>query len=360
MREIARAAKVSISAVCLALQNSPKISATRKSQILTLAQRMGYRPDPRISELMSHLRTTRANRPSSQVALLIPELSREQLSHYPPIIGMVEGAKEVADSAGFKVEAIHLADRGMSPKRARSILVARGIKGVLVAPFASGVAKLDFNFDGFCAATAGYSIVEPRLHRACPNYLQMMEEMLATCVARGYERLGLAMTYNEGGIGHKLFSSAFLYYQSKIPRAQRIPVLPKPEINADNLRAWIDRYEPEVVIGAGPVFTLLQQIGLQVPRDLAFLSIDVSEPPDGVAGADHRYRLVGREAFQLVLSQMSLNLTNVPADPKVVLVDSHQRPGFSLPTLRTTRTGRPVHGTRDHTPAVKSFRGFLD
>jgi hypothetical protein len=47
---------------------------------------------------------------------------------------------------------------------------------------------------------------------------------------------------------------------------------------------------------------------------------------------DHRYQLVGREAVKLVLTQFTLNLTGIPANPKIVLVDSHRRDGFTLPT----------------------------
>ena len=40
--------------------------------------------------------------------------------------------------------------------------------------------------------------------------------------------------------------------------------------------------------------------------------------------------MVGYEAFKLMLSSVNLNLTGVPEHPRVVLVDSHQQPGFTL------------------------------
>jgi hypothetical protein len=73
-------------------------------------------------------------------------------------------------------------------------------------------------------------------------------------------------------------------------------------------------------------------MGLAIPGDLHFANLDLSEPPRQAAGMDHRYQLVGSEAVKLVLTQFTLNLTGVPADPKVVLVDSHRRDGFTLPT----------------------------
>jgi LacI family transcriptional regulator len=358
MRDIARAAGVSVSAVSLAFKNSPKISPERRKAIVALAQRMGYHRDPRITELMQHLRSPRTQRTASRIAMLIPELTREQLAHYPPILGLIEGVETLAPLAGFGLEIIHLADPGMTPRRIRGILLARGIKGVIIAPFASGVARLPFDCAGLCVATAGYSIEQPRLHRACPNYLQMMDELLADCAAKGYRRIGLVMTYGEGGVGHKLFTSSFLFHQSKFPSAQRVPILPKPLITPETTAEWFRNHRPDVIISAGSVMPLLTRIGLRVPRDVAFASIDVSEPPRDAAGADHRYNLVGQETLELVLSQLNLNLTGMPENPKIVLVDSHRREGFTLPPKHgAAKTRRRVTVAP---PDVPLFRGFLD
>jgi hypothetical protein len=74
-------------------------------------------------------------------------------------------------------------------------------------------------------------------------------------------------------------------------------------------------------------------MGLAIPGDLYFANLDLSEPPRQAAGMDHRYQLVGSEAVKLVLTQFTLNLTGVPPNPKVVLVDSHRRDGFTLPKV---------------------------
>jgi LacI family transcriptional regulator len=359
MREIAAVAGVSVSTVSLALRNSAKISARRRDAILKLVEKMGYRSDPRISELMVHLRSVRADRSPSNIAFVIPELTRDQVRHYSPILCMLDGVREMADAFGFEVDVFHLADPGMNTKRLRSILSARSIRGVIIAPFASGVAEIDFDIRGFSVATAGYSIVKPRLHRACPHYQQMMDELLETCTELGHRRIGLVMTYNEGGIGHKLFTSSFLYYQSKIPESDRIPILPKPEISPVHLRRWLDTHRPEVVISAASVYHLLHDIGVGIPQDVSFASIDLSEPPTDAAGADQRYQLVGREALTLVLSQLNLNLTGEPDDPRVLLVDSHQREGFSLVAKNSRPRRRKKIFTPRRKPTAPAFLGFL-
>ncbi len=332
MREIAREAGVSVSAVSLALRNSPKVSQERRETILATARRLGYRPDPRLSELMEHLRTTRPRRGPSRIALLVPEVGGDsELAGYAMLSELVAGVREMADYAGFGVDTFFLGEPGMTPRRARGIVMARGIRGVVITPFRRGVAEVDLDVSGLCVATAGYSIVSPRLHRACPNYLQMMDELVAACRDAGRERVGLVMTYHEGGIGHKLFTSSFLFFQAHLRPEERIPILGEPDITPQKVREWMERHRPDVIISSGAVYEMLRGLGLRIPEDIGFLNIDISEEPRSAAGADHRFRLVGRETLKLVVEMLNLNLAGPPEDPKVVLVDSHRRSGFTLP-----------------------------
>ena len=348
MRDIARKAGVSVSAVSLALRNQPRVSETERQRIQGIARRLGYRRDPEVARLMEHLRTARAERRSSVLALIIPELDREGLAAYFPLTEIVKGIRAQADEAGFDTELFFLTDPGMTPARVRSILVARSIKGVIVAPYASGVGTLDMDMSGFCAATAGYSISGPQLHRACPNYLQMMDELIDHLQRLHFHRIGFIMTYSRGGIGHKLLTSSYLFYQSLLPTSERIPILPRDQVNERDIARWLKTHKPEVVISSGRVFTLLQGMGLAIPGDLYFANLDLSEPPRQAAGMDHRYQLVGSEAVNLVLTQFTLNLTCTPATPKIVLVDSHRRDGFTLPK-------EPLHMAPSATPRQKRF-----
>lgn len=332
MREIARKAGVSVSAVSLALRNQSRVSAAERLRIQEIARRMGYRRDPEIVRLMTHLRTNRNQRRDSTLAIIIPELDRPALARYFPITETMKGITAQAAEAGFNTEVFFMTDPGMTPARLRSILVARGVKGVIVAPYASGVGTLDMDFTGFCAATSGYSIVDPPLHRACPNYLQMMDELIDHLQRLHFHRIGFIHTYGRGGIGHKLLASSYLYYQSLLSPRERIPILPRERVNEREIAAWLKAYRPEVLISSGLVFTIMQKMGLSIPGDLHFANLDLSEPPRRAAGMDHCYQLVGAEVTKLVLTQFTLNLTGVPDSPKVVLVDSHRRDGFTLPT----------------------------
>ena len=330
MRDIAKEAGVSVSAVSLAFRNSPKVSKNKRAEINEIAQRMGYVRDGRISELMEHLRTNRSDRKFSKLAVLVPEITKAKRAYYPVIGKLMEGLAAQARESGYDLDVFYLPELKASPKRLRNILVSRGIRGIIAMPWVSGVGTLDLDVDAFCISTAGYSIIDPMVNRACSNYLQMMDELIEQTCSLGYKRIGFAMTYPRGGIGHKLFASSFLYYSTLIQKSRRIPILPKSEINSVNLEKWMRAYDPDVVIGDGMVYELLVDLGYEIPSDLGFATLDTAKGPPDASGVDHRHEVVGREAFKLVLSDINLNSKGVPESPKIVLVDSHYYSGFTL------------------------------
>lgn len=59
IRTIARLAELSPATVSLALRNSPKIPEATKVRVRKLAQRTGYRPNAKVTELMSLVRSSR-------------------------------------------------------------------------------------------------------------------------------------------------------------------------------------------------------------------------------------------------------------------------------------------------------------
>ena len=330
-REIARRAGVSLSAVSLALRDSPKVSKETIERVKAIARETGYTKDPRVTELMAHLRTARSNRKSSTLAVLVPEIKKREFRQYFPIRMVLEGLEAYAAELGFNLDLFLLEELRAGPERLREVLLSRGIKGMIVMPFRSGVGRIDFDFSGFCAATAGYSIIDPMLDRACPSYLQMMDELLEYHYKQGYYRPGLVMNYTKGGIGYKLFSSSYLFYQTMLPEEERIPILQKKMISDEGLKNWIETYRPDSVISAGSVYERLLKIGYRIPQDFGFASIDLSEHPQDACGVNHRYRLIGAETVSLVTTALNLNRTGVPQNPRVILVNSHRKPGFSLP-----------------------------
>ena len=337
MRDLAREVGVSVSAVSLALRNSPKVSKKKREEIREAADRIGYVKDGRVAELMEHMRTFRLKERLSTIAVIISDIRKSELKGYPRMVSLTRGVEDEARKNGYGVDFMFLKDLGVSPKRLRDILIARGIKGIVVMPFQAGVGEFAMDISGFCVSTPGYSIIKPTINRACPNFLQMMDELLEQICRLGYRRVGFIMTYGSGGIGHKLYSSSFLYYSTLIDNSLRIPILRRRDVGIAGIQKWMEKYQPDVVVSSGMVYRILEDLGYRIPKDLGFASLELSEDHGQASGVDHRHELVGSEALKLTFSDINLNHSGVPENPKVVLVDSHFREGNTLRKIGRAR-----------------------
>jgi len=74
-------------------------------------------------------------------------------------------------------------------------LRARGIEGLIVSPHRRGVIGSQLDFGPFAAATFGYGLQSPALHRASTNMTQGILMAVAKLRERGYARIGLAVTH---------------------------------------------------------------------------------------------------------------------------------------------------------------------
>ncbi len=339
MRDLAKEVGVSVSAVSLALRNSPKVSEKKREEIHRAAERIGYIKDGRVAELMEHMRTFRSRERLSTIAVIISDIRKSELEKYPRMVSLTSGVEEEAKKNGYGVDFMYLKDIRVSPKRLRDILVARGIKGIVVMPFQTGVGRFEMDITGFCVSTPGYSILKPTINRACPNFLQMMDELLEQVCRLGYRRVGFIMTYGSGGIGHKLYSSSFLFYSTLIDESLRIPILRRRDVGVVGIQKWMDKYKPDVVVSSGMVYRILENLGYRMPEKLGFASLELSDDHGQASGVDHRYEFVGSEALKLTFSDINLNHSGIPENPKVVLVDSHFREGN---TLRKVGRARPI------------------
>src|SRR5262245_17339141 len=116
LRTLARLAGVTSMTVSLALRNHPRISAATRQRLQALAAAHGYRPDPVVSKLMSHLRTRSVQR--TQAALCGLRLRPgPRVLPYDYTAEVTAGARARAASLGFRFDQIFVDEPSMTPRR---------------------------------------------------------------------------------------------------------------------------------------------------------------------------------------------------------------------------------------------------
>lgn len=341
MQQIADVAGVSRMAVSLALRNSPKISTQTSRRIRAIADELGYRPNPLVSALMTQLRHARETKRTSTIAYVTTDETEDGWQRPGPFVAFFEGARRRAEQLGYTLERWWLQRPGVTPERFCEILAHRDIHGMIVAPLPPGGGCPEVGWCDFAAATIGFSLTHPNLHRASNAQYTTILTALNELEKLGYRRIGLAMKAETDARVEHRWSAGMLVYQQKLAAADRVPLLLTDENFERGFATWLSDHQPDVVLThEAQVLELLQGRGLRVPEDIgfAFLALTAERHLEW-AGMDQNAELVGAAALDLVDAQLRRNERGVPKVPKTLLI-----PGFWLP-------GPTVHDVR-RAPAI--------
>src|SRR5687767_10537740 len=183
-RQIAKASGLAVATVSYALRNDPKIPAATIARVQAVAEKMGYRPNPRVAALMAHIRRARPVATGDRIAFI-------WLSRPEPYLRMHEGAKQRAEQLGYELEDFALRERALTPARLERILRTRRITGIVFSPLDIGEASfaLDWDWTRFSPAIIGNAVCTPELHHAGHHHFGGMRLTLQKLVGHGRRRI---------------------------------------------------------------------------------------------------------------------------------------------------------------------------
>lgn len=355
IKSIAEAARVSVATVSLALRNHPRISRETIDRIHGIAHRLGYRPNPLVTALMTHVRATSATRNEAVATLAFVNAYTEKdpLKVSPSFALNYKGAVDRAQQLGYRLDVFWAKEPGMTARRLTNILLARGIYGILVGPLPHGKGHLSLLWPNFSASSIGYSMWRPHLHRAVSHHAHAMSLALRKLGRLGYRRIGLAMSpnFNERVDHHWLAN--FLFHQFYLPEKARVPPLIDETNNMQNFPKWFKEHRPDAVISPHiSGYEWLVKLKVNVPNEIGFAHLDLEPSGMTLSGINQRPELVGAAALDLLINQLNRNERGIPADPKLVLIESTWVDGSS--TRKPVVGGEPEHGRSSLRPAKKS------
>lgn len=323
---VANAADVSPMTASRVLRGSPHVSPATRERVLAAAKRIGYRPDPLFARLMSVVRSTKRKGIQPGIGIVRDDVYHDDLHDPAYQYVSTQDIRNRAERHGYLVEEFTLGHGGLTPRRLTSILRARGIEGLIISPQSSRMDCSALDYSDFATATFGYGLQSPYLHRACTNMWQGILGVAETLTARGYRRIGLAITdWIDARLDHT-YSGALLYFQQRVAPEERIPRLIFPANNpADGRQAfckWVKQYRPDVIISFHTYVPdwLVEDLGLRIPDDIGLVVHDWTETMRGFAGINHCRPIVAAAAVDLVATQLMQNERGIPEVPKQVLV----------------------------------------
>lgn len=326
---MAAEAKVSASTVSRSLNEDPQIPDETRKRVVEVARRLGYEKSASVSALMRSFRRGNSRRHRDTIAFLVEDSpdawNQPGLEFYNRIL---RGLRDRAGNLGYQVDVFWLRAPGRSLARLGSILKARGIRGVILAPLSARATLDGFPWENFASITIGYMLQRPRLHRVQTDMYENMSEILSRFAAQGFRRIGFVTNSQvEQRLG-RLAAARFSIHQEEIPVEERIPVLKSDHDPDPAVKRWLERNRPDAVVSQ--VDYVRPQVLAARRRDggapgFAWLAAQLNEPE--IPGMVPLHETIAAASLDLLASLVAHGDIGVPVEPRSVLIPGRWRDG---------------------------------
>jgi LacI family transcriptional regulator len=319
IREIAKVAELSPATVSLALRNHPSIPEGTRFRVRKVAEDLGYQPNPRVAELMGHIRRNRhVDALSETVALYWSDAEQAMIHSYPHLRELEEAVRKSLRENGYALEC-HYQDPSISPARLERMLQARGIRGLLLAPLIRLTHRhLKWKWENFSVVIAGSGLWHPEFNRVRFHHFAEMGEILHHLHHQGQKKIGLVTDLRVENRSQRAISGGFW---ARVPPEIRMhnAVFESDGLNKDAFLAWLNEFAPEsLIVSCPPVLDWIQSATCQ-PK-LILTSLAMVKEGSSFSGIRQNYGRLGSAAAEQLLAQLLLNQTGIPEDPVKVFI----------------------------------------
>jgi len=330
--EIARRANVSRSTVSRVMRSDPRISPATSARVRVAAKELNYRPNPLLSTLMERVRAK--GDISYQGTLAIVTDKDDAANWYANSTGswarIHVGAIQRALERGYKVECFSTRDYPTGGRRLSQILRARDIRGIYVAP-GFKARELAIEWEWFSAATTGYGLLHPALHRVCYNNYHGIQLACQKLRSAGYRRIGLYLKHRNNEVTDNNYLAGFLLFLRSVPEAQQVPPALVTSYDQDEFRKWFREHRPDALISLqATVAEWAIALGAACPAEFGFAHLDHTPNLAAWAGVNHNNEILGRGVIDLILAQLHRGEFGIPAHPTTTVVEGYWAEGPSV------------------------------
>ena len=341
MRDIAKAAGVSAMTVSRALRGSSLQNKATRERIQQIASELGWKPNPLVSALMSQRLRQRGARLTANLAILDPRSDEPDANR-----NHIRGALERAEELGYRAEVFPYKPSQTSSGRLREILLARGVRGIVLMPLPVGLHEIAFDFENFAAATIGYSLGSPVLHRVANDTQANVHIALRHFEKHGYRRVGLIMADDANRRMLCQYTSAADSYDRFYSRGMRVRqlILPDERFTNTDLRkilGWIARHRLQGICSSAELLhRRLIESGAIIPADFGYLHLHRLGADPRITCVDQLRDYIGRKAIDLVTAMIQRNETFPTTHPQIILTPSELIEGGTTPPISISAVRR--------------------
>jgi transcriptional regulator with XRE-family HTH domain len=319
LSDIARRLGISKMTVSRALRGERHVGAAMREKVRQVAEEMGYRPDPEIAKLMTHMRRTRAKAAPRTLAFVWAERDADEIAASSWSQQLVLGARRQAQRLGFELEEFYLKARGMTGRRLSGILEARGIPGFILSPLISrSRGHVSMAWEKFSSVVIGLGYARPALHRVHHHHFLGMMTALRRLRKQGHKRIGF---YCGSTINERMFrawSASFLAHHPLAKPGDLLALRESP--SQHDFLAWVKAEKPEVVMDGGHIIKDWLKT-IPEARRPRHVTLGWRADHADVAGIDQQADVLGAAAVDLLVAQYQQNERGIPEAPRIVMTE---------------------------------------
>jgi len=333
-QDIARKAGVHRATVSMAFKGHPNIPPATRQRILKIAAELGYSPDPMLSALAAYRSRKRPATYHGTLAWLVNTaygFDWRDRSVRPHFSDYFEGAAAQAKRYGFQLEVFDFNTPGLNPVRLASILVARGVQGVLLCPQPRPETNLEFPWQNFSAVTFGYSLAEPRLHTVSATQYRAMRQTVHELRRLGYKRIGLAIDSDHDLRTDHNYLAGYLVEEHLAAGTIVVPKLSAPYTDHRAMKQWLRAQKPDAIVtGNYHCVDVLRSLGCRVPEQIGVACPLLPSADTELAGVVENSVEIGSVAVDFLIGMIHRQERGIPQNPQRIHVEGRWLPGKTL------------------------------
>jgi LacI family transcriptional regulator len=328
---VAERAGVSKSTASRVLRGMTGIKPDKAERVRAAARALGYAPNPLMQALLTGVRRQRPERRGNLAWLMPYDPAYFLRKGWNPRGLIEEGARRRAEELGFGLDRLRVDGRGLSAERLESMLRARQVGGVVLAPADKPKEPLAFPWAEFPVSQIGRPFHPPFSHHVILHYYHAMQLVLEKLEARGYRRIGFATAQLTDERMEHVPLTVFNARRARLPASRWL----EPQVfegwTVAQMDEWLGRTKPDAVVAGLPeIYQLILRTGRRVPEDLGVATLSWRAATAECAGVRHPFRAMGAAAVDLVVAQIHRNERGVPEHAKAVMLEGEWVEGRTL------------------------------
>jgi LacI family transcriptional regulator len=330
LADIAKAADCSTASVSLALRDDQRVAEATRTRIQALARKLGYKPNPALAALAVRRWGGSPHSQESVIAVVVTGLEDSRVALGRNYFGepeIIDAVKAQAERMGYKVEFFRLHDY-RNPESLKRILIARGIKGLLLTgAHPPPSMKLSF-LDTFASVMFGLSFAKPFTHAVESDWNEAIRIAFTTLRNSGYKRIGAVLRpYSLREKRDIILARVLLEREDLAHEAGPQPAvlqLPEDELKQQEcFNQWFRQEMPDALIASKN--TVLEWAraatpkGSSLPGFVCLYNQGVGHDPR-VNCIHHPHHEEGAEAVRMLDHLLRYRLIGIPRYPMQIMV----------------------------------------